>query len=444
MISQPEFAQRRAALMKETGNSAVIILKAASVAFRNHYHEFPYRQNSDFWYLTGFNEPEAVIVLAKDRPAGEFIVFCRERNPEQETWDGARAGLEGVREYYGADESWPIDRIDMILPGLLENRDVIYYPHGRDASLDQLITHTLTHLRKKIRAGTQFPQHLVDVRPLLHEMRLLKSPAEISLMRTAAEISASGHIRAMQSCKPGLYEYQLESELTYAFQQQGGRHHAYTPIVGSGANSCTLHYVTNNCLIKEGDLVLIDAAAEYQNYAADITRTFPANGRFSPEQRAIYEIVLAAQLAGIAAIQPGGSWTDIENTVTRLITQGLIDVGLLNGDLDGLIEQRAFAPFYMHRAGHWLGLDVHDAGSYRTTKGWQHLVPGMVRTMEPGIYISANLPNVPARWHNIGIRIEDDILVTESGNEVMSAKAPKTVESIETLMKEASLRMGGV
>lgn len=438
MLTIKDYSSRRAALMQQMGPSSIIILKAAQTTFRNHYHEYPYRQNSDFWYLTGFNEPDAMAVLAPGREAGQFILFCRERNPAEETWDGARAGLEGAREHYGADEAWPITELKTRLPELLENREIIYYPMGIDHGFDRLITQTLNDMRKKIRTGIQFPDKLADIRPKLHHNRLIKSPNEIELMRKAADISAEGHIRAMQKCKPGLYEYQLEAELTYTFQQQGGRYHAYSPIVGSGPNSCTLHYVTNQSRIQSGDLVLIDAAAEYQNYAADITRTFPANGRFSAEQRAVYEIVLAAQEAGIAAIQPGTSWTAIEENITRILTQGLVDLGLIKGDIDNLIEQRAFTPFYMHRAGHWLGLDVHDAGSYRTPVGWRHLEPGMVRTMEPGLYISATLPDVPSRWHNIGIRIEDDVLVTDTGNEVMSKKAPKSIQAIEELMASSS------
>lgn len=434
MISLIEFAARRATLMQETGTSTVIILKAAHTTFRNHYHEYPYRQNSDFWYLTGFNEPDAMMVLLPDKEKGKFILFCRNRNPEQETWEGTRAGPAGARDHYGADHAWPIEEFETRLPELLENRDQIYYPLGMDRSLDHLITRTLTAMRGKIRAGIQFPQHLVDVRPMLHTLRLIKSPAEIDLMRKAADISAEGHIRAMQSCRPGLFEYQLEAELTYAFQQNGGRAHAYSPIVGSGPNSCTLHYVNNDRRIEENDLILIDAAAEYHNYAADITRTFPASGRFSAEQRAVYDIVLAAQMAGIAAVQPGKPWTAIEDTVVRILTQGLLDLGLLKGTLDSLIEQKAFTPFYMHRAGHWLGLDVHDAGSYRTPNSWRQLEPGMVRTIEPGLYIRSTLPNVPKKWHNIGIRIEDDVLVTKTGNEVMSAKAPKTTKAIEEIM----------
>lgn len=434
MLKMTDFAKRRKQLAQKIGSNGIVILSASTIAIRNHYHEFPFRQNSDFYYLTGFEEPEAILVIAPKRKGGEFILFNRVRDREKEIWDGYRAGQEGARKIFGADEAFPIDQVTRVLPELLEGREEVHCILGVDAALDELILNSVNTLHGKIRQGVQAPIRFSDIRPTLHEMRLIKSPGEIALMRTAAEIAAKGHVRAMQKCRPGMFEYQLEAELTYEFQQHGARHHAYTPIVGSGANSCILHYVSNNQKIKNGDMVLIDAGAEYQCYASDVTRSFPANGRFSAEQRAVYEIVLAAQLAGVKAVRPGTPWNAIEALTVKMLTQGLKDIGLLKGSVDGLIEQKAYSKFYMHRVGHWLGLDTHDAGRYKVGDKWRKLAPGMVRTIEPGIYISADIPGVAKRWHNIGIRIEDDVLVTSKGNEVLSRHVPKSIDEIEALM----------
>jgi len=434
MIKMTEFAQRRKALMQQIGPDGIVVLNAAPSVARNHYHEYPYRQNSDFYYLTGFNEPEAVMVLMPKRKGGEFILFNRVRDREKEIWDGYRAGQEGARNIFSADEAFPIHALEKKLPELLEGREKIHCALGACAAFDKIILNAVNTIRGQARSGMQAPLAFIDIRPAIHEMRLMKSPAEMALMRKAAEISADGHTRAMQICQPGLYEYQLEAEITYEFQRQGARSHAYTPIIGSGANACTLHYISNDQIIKNGDLVLIDAGAEYHYYASDVTRTFPVNGRFTAEQRAIYEIVLAAQLAGIKAVKPGTSWNQIDNIVTKIITQGLMDVGLLKGKLDDLIAKQAYFPFYMHRSGHWLGLDTHDAGRYKVNDKWRKLEPNMVRTVEPGIYISANTPGVAKRWHNIGIRIEDDVVVTQGGHDVLSRGVPKSIDEIEALM----------
>jgi len=436
MLKMTEFARRRKQLMQKIGDSGIVILQAAPSKTRNNYHEYSYRQNSDFYYLTGFNEPDAVLVLIPKRKGGEYILFNRKRDREKEIWDGHRAGQEGACKDFGADEAFPIDELTKRLPELIEGREKIYCLLGACQSFDNTIINAINTVRNKIRTGIAAPSLLSDVRPVLHELRLIKSPAEIACMRKAAEISATAHIRAMRFCKPGMNEYQLEAELTYEFQRQGARSHAYTPIIGAGANSCILHYVTNDQPIKNGDLVLIDAGAEYQYYASDVTRTFPANGRFTKEQRAIYDIVLNAQLAGIKAVKPGTPWHHIDNVVIKIITQGLIDVGLLKGKLDALIEKQAYVPFYMHRSGHYLGLDVHDAGRYKIDGQWRKLEPGMVRTVEPGIYISKDTPGVDKRWHNIGIRIEDDVLVTKTGHDVLSHGVPKEIDEIEALMAE--------
>lgn len=434
MIKMTEFAKRRKQLMQIVGPESIVILAAAPIAARNHYHEYPYRQSSDFYYLTGFEEPESVMVIAPKRKGGEFILFNRVRDREKEIWEGYRAGQEGARKLYGADEAYPIHELKQRLPELLEGRESIHYPLGTDAIHDEIMLDAMNEIRGKIRQGTQSPLAFFDIGPTIHEMRLIKSPAEIALMRKAAEISAGAHIRAMQACKPGMNEYQLEAELTYEFQRNGARFNAYNPIVGSGANTCILHYNNNNKTIKAGDMVLIDAGCEYQYYASDVTRTFPANGRFSPEQKAIYDIVLEAQLAGIKAVRPGTLWPSIDEICVKIITQGLMDIGLLKGKLSDLIEKRAYAPFYMHRSGHWLGLDTHDAGRYKVGNKWRKLEPGMVRTVEPGIYISADIPGVHKRWHNIGVRIEDDIVVTQKGCDVLSCHAPKTTDEIESIM----------
>ncbi|OAI49235.1 Xaa-Pro aminopeptidase [Gammaproteobacteria bacterium SCGC AG-212-F23] len=420
--------------MQQMGPNAIAILSAAPEVARNHDHMYMFRQNSDFHYLTGFNEPEAIMVLLPEHKEGEFILFNRVRDKTEEIWNGHRAGQKGACREFGADRAFPIQDFAKKLPELLKDRDTIYYAIDCDAQLNQTLINIIIELRGKIRSGAQSSFALIDIADILHEMRLFKSPTEIALLKKAGQITADAHIRAMQYCRPGLYEYELEAEITHEFIRQGARFHAYTPIIGSGANTCILHYVTNHQRIKKTDLVLVDAGAEYQYYAADVTRTFPANGRFSAEQRAVYDIVLEAQLAGIKAIRPGTAWNKIEEITVKIITQGLKDIGLLKGNLDSLIEKQAYLPFYMHRSGHWLGLDTHDAGVYKINHKWRPLKSGMVRTVEPGIYISANTPNVPKRWHHIGIRIEDDILVTKTGYEVLSDKAPKRAKDIESLM----------
>ncbi|MDX1900766.1 MAG: Xaa-Pro aminopeptidase [Gammaproteobacteria bacterium] len=434
MLNKQEFAARRAQLMKHIGKTSIAIVKAAPIMYRNHYHEHAYRQDSDFHYLTGFDEPEAIAVFAPGRGDGEYILFSRRKDPDKEVWDGYRAGQEGAKKIYGADEAWPTETFAEKLPGLLENRDQIYYATGMDANFDTVIFEAINTLRSKVRSGVNWPDTFMDIQPILHEMRVIKSPAEIELMQKACDISIEGHIRAMRACKPGMYEYQLEAELTYAYLSNGSHAHAYTPIVGSGENACILHYVTNNKKIENGDMILIDSGCEYDYYASDITRTFPANGKFSAEQRAIYEVVLAAQRVGIEALHPGNHWDKIEETVLRVIVEGLRELKLLKGSVDEIIEKRTYVPFYMHRCGHWLGLDVHDAGRYKIKEAWRTLKPGMVRTMEPGVYISSNIPNVPKQWHNIGVRIEDDVLITENGNRVLSEKLPKEISDIENIM----------
>lgn len=437
MVNMKEYLARRKELMRLVGQEAAVIIPSASEILRNGDAVFPFRQNSDFYYLTGFEEPESVLVLLPKHKEGEYILFNRVRDRDREIWDGPRAGQAGARKDFGANHAFPIEEFEQRLPDLLAGRESIHYPIGLNKEFDKTIMRVVNHIRAKIRRGTQSPVAFFDISPSIHEMRLLKSPAEIDLMRKAIDITAKGHIRAMQACRPGMYEYQLEAELNYEFHRNGARFSAYNAIVGAGKNTCILHYINNDQLIKNGDMVLIDAGAEFQNYAADITRTFPANGRFSAEQRAIYELVLEAQLAAIKAVKPGASWTAAQTAILKIITQGLIDLGILKGRLDDLLEKKAYLPFYMHGSGHWLGLDVHDAGRYAVDEGkWRKLQPGMVLTIEPGIYISSDIPGVHKRWHHIGVRIEDDVLVTKQGRDVLSQQIPKRVDEIEALMAE--------
>ena len=434
MLKMTEYAKRRRALMQQMGPGGIAILPAANDRVRNGDALYPFKQNSDFYYLTGFNEPEAIVVLAPKRKEGEYILFNRVRDPDREIWDGPRAGQKGACKDFQADQAFAMDQFTSMLPELLSGRESIHYPLGANHKMDKMVTQAVNQLRAKIRAGAQSPISFLDVAPSLHEMRLIKSNQEIVMMQKAVDITREAHLSAMKACKPGKYEYELEAELTFAFQKNGARYPAYNPIVASGKNACILHYVTHDKKIEHGDLILIDAGAEYQQYAADITRTFPANGRFSAEQRAIYELVLEAQMAAIQSIRAGSLWIKAQQVIVKVITQGLIDLKILKGRLHDLIEQEAYSKFYMHRSGHWLGLDVHDAGRYKMGESWRPLQAGMVLTVEPGIYLSSNIPGIPKQFQNIGVRIEDDVLVTEKGCKVLSEKIPKKIADIEQVM----------
>lgn len=434
LIKATEFAQRRRELMQKIGSNGIAIIAAAPESLRNADSHYPYRQDSDFYYLTGFNEPEAVMVLLPGRAQGEFLLFNRKRDQAQETWTGLRAGQTGAINTYQANEAFPINIFLEKLPELLIGREKVYYTIGRCEKFDQQIISTINQLQNKVRMGVVAPSDFMSLDQILHEMRLIKSAEEIALMRKAAQISAKAHVAAMRSCKPGLYEYQLEAKLLAEFYDAGSRFPAYNSIVGSGANSCILHYGDNSAKLKEGELVLIDAGCEYENYASDITRTFPVNGRFSAEQRAIYEIVLQAQLAAIAEVKPGSTLEQIHEMTVKILVEGLVKLKILTGNVDELIEKKSYLLFYMHRTSHWLGLDTHDAGKYKLNGEWRKLMPGMVLTIEPGLYFSANIPNLDKKWHNIGVRIEDDILVTKNGCEVLSKDAPKSVAEIEKIV----------
>ena len=433
-MNTQEFTKRRKHLMELMGPDSVAILPAAPQRMRNRDTEFHYRQDSDFYYLTGFPEPEAVAVLVPGREHGDYILFCRENDPDMEVWNGPRAGQEGAVDRYKADDSFPIDDIDDILPGLLENKERVFYTMGASPDFDQRLIGWVNRLRKQSRAGIHTPGEFVSLEHHLHDMRLYKSSQELKAMRKAAKISAQAHIRAMQSCKPGMYEYQIEAELLHTFMQQGARFPAYPSIVGGGANGCILHYIENQASLNDGDLLLIDAGAEYDYYAADISRTFPVNGTYSKAQRTLYDIVLEAQYAAIEQVKPGNHWNDPHEAAVKVLTQGLKQVGILTGGLKKLLEAQAYKPYYMHRTGHWLGMDVHDVGDYKVDTEWRVLEPGMTLTIEPGLYISARHNEVAKKWHNIGIRIEDDVLVTKEGCEVLTRDVPKDPDEIEALM----------
>ncbi|OQW95642.1 MAG: Xaa-Pro aminopeptidase [Beggiatoa sp. IS2] len=432
-MNKNEFFRRRQQLMESMGKGSMVIVPTAPERLRNRDIHYTYRPDSDFYYLTGFPEPSALAVLIPQRPQGQYLLFCREQNPEQETWHGRRAGLEGACELYDADDAFPITDIDDIIPGLMENCHRLYYSIGCYPEFDNKITEWINQLRGLSRTGIGFPSEIIALDAVLHRMRLYKSPAEVEAMRQAALIATQAHQRAMRFCRPGLFEYQIEAEINHELLLQGSRSPSYPTIVASGKNSCILHYTENNSILQEGDLLLIDAGAEYDYYASDITRTFPISGRFSPEQRIVYELVLRAQYAAIDKIRPGNHWNEPYEAAIEVITQGLIQLGLLNGELQELIKQEAYKRFFMHRVGHWLGMDVHDVGVYKLDEKWQILKPGMVMTVEPGIYISAS-DDIAQSWWNIGIRIEDDVLVTEAGCEVLTASMPKTVEEIEQWM----------
>ncbi len=436
-IPKSEYARRRKALMAQMVPNSIAILPAAAVAVRNRDVEHVYRQDSDFQYLSGFPEPEAVIALIPGREHGEYVLFCRERNPERELWDGLRAGQEGAVRDFGADDAFPISDIDDILPGLIEGRDRVYSSIGSHPEFDRHLMDWINSIRSKARLGAQPPNEFEALDHLLHDMRLYKSAAEIKVMRRAADISARAHVRAMQACRAGLHEYSLEAELDYEFRKGGAKMPAYGSIVAAGRNACILHYQQNDALLRDGDLVLIDAGCEIECYASDITRTFPVSGRFSPEQKAIYELVLEAQQAAFAAIGPDKHWNQAHEATVQVITQGLVRLGLLKGEVDELIARDAHRAFYMHRAGHWLGLDVHDVGEYKVGGEWRVLEPGMTLTVEPGIYIAPDNLSVAKKWRGIGVRIEDDVVVTKKGCEILTGAVPKSVADIEALMATA-------
>lgn len=437
-IELNEYRLRREQLMTKIGNGTAIFRSAPMATMHNDV-EYVFRQDSDFYYLTGFNEPEAVAVLAPYQEEHRFILFVQPKDPEKETWTGYRCGVEGAKEIYGADEAYSIAELDEKLPQYLINADRIYYHLGRDQYFNNVILSHWQRLMNQYQRRGKVPIAIEDTRPITYPMRLVKSPAEIALMRKAAEISAKAHNRAREFTQPGVYEYQVQAEIEHTFRLEGAMGIAYPSIVASGANACILHYIENDRQMQDNELLLIDAGCSYSYYNGDITRTFPVGGKFTPEQKALYELVLEAQLKAIEEVQPGNPYNEFHDIAVCVLVQGLIDLGLLKGDLEEIIQEEQYKPFYMHRTGHWLGLDVHDVGVYKhNEETWQILQPGHILTVEPGIYISPNIqpaegqPEVPENWRGIGIRIEDDLLVTETGHEILTAAVPKSVAAMET------------
>ena len=426
------YTQRRARLLEKMQRGIAIIPTAPEV-LRNADTHYGYRHDSSFYYLSGFTEPEAVLVLIAGE-TDQTILFCREKNLEREIWDGHRFGPAAAQEQFGFDAAYPIAQLDEKLTELMGNQPALYYPLGIDASWDQRILKLRSAVQEKIRSGIRAPDEIRDVRTLLNEMRLFKDVHELDIMRRAAAISTVAHKRAMQFTRPDQFEYQIEAELLHEFCRHGARHPAYTSIVAGGANACVLHYVGNNAQLRDGDLLLIDAGCELDGYASDITRTFPINGKFSAAQKEVYEIVLAAQAAAIATAKPDNNWIAPHNAALRVLAQGFIDLKLCHGSVDAVLENESYKKFYMHRTGHWLGMDVHDVGDYKVGDDWRALQPGMVMTVEPGCYIRP-ADDVPQALWNIGIRIEDDVVITAQGNEVLTDAAPKTVAAIEDLMR---------
>lgn len=437
MIDPSIYAQRRAALASKM-KQGVAVISTAPERTRNRDSGYPYRFDSYFHYLTGFPEPEAVLVLVTgDMAKGEkakSILFCRDKNLEREIWDGFRYGPEKAAEIFGFDEAHPVQQLDELAADLLADQLALYCDLGSDAGWDARVIGWLNAVRGKVRSGVAAPAELCDIRVLLDDMRIVKDSHEIHIMKRAADISAEAHRRAMRATRPGAREYQIEAELIHEFRSRGAQAPAYTPIVAGGANACVLHYVLNDALLNDGDLLLIDAGCELDGYASDITRTFPVGGKFSGPQRDIYELVLAAQAAAIAEIAPGKDWEEPHIAAVKVLVQGMIDLGLCKGTPDAVIESGDYRRFYTHRTGHWLGMDVHDAGDYKRAGEWVRLEPGMMLTVEPGCYIRPG-EGVPEKFWNIGVRIEDDALVTPSGCEIITAAAPKTVREIEALMR---------
>ncbi|WP_297325714.1 Xaa-Pro aminopeptidase [Nitrosomonas sp.] len=435
MTQFQHFIARRQ-LLAANMRSGIAIIPTAPEQVRNRDAHYPYRFDSYFYYLTGFREPGAVLVIiaASDKAPAKDILFCHEKDQEREIWDGFRYGPAAAKDIFGFDEAYPISKLDELLPQLLADQPVVHAAFGHDSAWDQRIVGWLNRVRELTRTGVAAPGEIHDCRTLLDEMRLIKNTDELQIMQRAADISTQAHQRAMQTTCPGMREYEIEAELLYTFCRHGAQAPAYTSIVAGGANACVLHYVQNNAELKSGDLLLIDAGCELDGYASDITRTFPVNGKFTAAQKDVYQLVLAAQLAAIAQVQPGNSWNDPHQAALHILAQGFIDLGLCQGSVDAVLESEDYKRFYMHRTGHWLGMDVHDVGEYKQKGEWRLLQAGMVLTVEPGCYIRP-ADNVPEHFWNIGVRIEDDVIVTPAGHEILTMAAPKKIDDIEELMQ---------
>ncbi|NNP71555.1 Xaa-Pro aminopeptidase [Acinetobacter defluvii] len=434
-LTQADFQERRDRLAEQMGPNSIAIIATSPEVMRNRDADYKFRADSSFFYLTGFAEPEAVAVIETDETGEDYIysLFCRERNREMEIWNGYRAGIDGAIDDYDADEAYAIDLLDEEIIEKLLNKDKLFYRIGQRAEFDARVAKWIAKATGETRRGTSAPAQIVQLDRMIDEMRLHKSAKEIELMQIASDISAEAHTRAMQTVQPNMMEYALEAELNYIFGQNGCVP-SYNSIVGGGENGCILHYVENNQPLKDGDLVLIDAACEYELYASDITRTFPVNGKFSPEQKALYQVVLDAQIAAIDAVRIGNSYKEPHHVAVKILVQGLLDLGIMQGDLEEIIETEKYRQFYMHGTGHWLGMDVHDVGTYKHGEDWRLYEEGMVVTVEPGLYIAPDDQTVDVKWRGIGIRIEDDVVATKDGPLVLTKNVVKSVEDIEALM----------
>jgi Xaa-Pro aminopeptidase len=438
-VLPPEvFTDRRRQLMDRVGEHGAALFFAAPEVTRSNDSSYDFRQNSDLWYLTGFEEPEAALLVLPGHPKHPVVMFVRKRDRDREVWDGPRAGVEGVKERFGAAEAFPIEEVDTKLPELLEGRERVHYGLGLYPERDRQVVRALTRLRAMAKRGKRAPREIHDPSHLIHELRLFKKGPELEMLRRAIAVSADGHVRAMQATRPGRGEWEVQAEIEYVFRRGGARSPGYTSIVGSGRNACVLHYVANNCRMQDGELLLVDAGAEVGYYTGDITRTWPVSGRFSAPQREIYDLVLKAQLEVIALAKPGLPWSALHEKALRVLTEGMIGLGILKGPVEKALEEKSHAPWYPHSTGHWLGIDVHDVGAYWSGVEQSRLLePGMVFTVEPGLYFAPDAPNVPERYAGIGVRIEDDVLVTATGHEVLSSGAPKDPAEIEALVGSA-------
>jgi len=432
---QFNFSERRSELSKKVLDDSAIIVASSPVKSRISDTDYLYRQDSNFYYLSGYEEPESILLIRPYAKKDNFIIFCRDRDPLKEQWDGFRSGQKGAVKDFGANKSLSISSADSLMPELLEGAKNIYYSMSSPCGLDKRINAWVDQIRLNTRAGAEPPQNLLSLDSIIHEMRLLKSDEEIEVMKQAAEITTEAHIRAMKAVKPGMFEYQLEAEYLYAFNKNGARAPAYNSIVGGGNNACILHYVENNSELKDGDVVLVDAGCEYKYYASDVTRTFPVNGSFTEEQKQIYSVVLEAHKQSMDQLQPGNKWNLAHEKSVEVIVEGLIDLGIIKSSKQEAIDTGEYSKFYMHRIGHWLGMDVHDVGSYKQDGDWRDLEPGMVMTIEPGIYILDSLEGVEDKWKGIGVRIEDDVLVTKKGFEVLTPDIPRSIEEVESTVQ---------
>lgn len=434
MITLKEYKKRRTHLAAKLRTDSVAIIPASSEARRSADTHFRFRQDSDFFYLTGFNEPDALLVITTGTNSKSYL-FSLPRDPLQEQWTGKRLGQDSAIKTLGVDEAFSTVEVDAKLMELMQGKHFVYYPIGRYPQWEKRIFCAWEKVKQQVRRGVRSPESFTDLAPIMGEARVIKSTGEIELMQKVADISVKAHEKAMCAAKASQYEYELEAELIYAFTKGGCRSVAYDPIVASGSNACILHYTQNDNALSNEQLILIDAGGEYENYAADITRTFPKNGKFTPEQKALYELVLSAQRAGIACVRPGNPWNVIQETIIEVLTSGLVDLGILKGKVNDLIAQESYKKFYMHNSGHWLGLDVHDAGQYKTANKWRPLEPGMVLTVEPGLYIKEDEESVPKQWRGIGIRIEDDIVVTPSGMKNLTGALVSDVSDLEAMIR---------